>query len=299
MPGRKGVKRRRRPVPRMGWVLVCFWLAALSAKGNAVAESASFTVPYGRAGESARFDFWAPAHAPRNTGVLLLVPGHNGSGAGMLTPEWKRFAEANGLVLLAPTFHVSLEELRAGKGYYYPAQGSGEAVERALTTLARKVSVRTDRILVFGFSAGAHFAHRFAIWKPGRVRAFVAYSAAWWSEPSEAMTRVPALIMCGEDDPRFTPTLEFMEEALTLGLPWIWRSYRGTGHEMTPTVQRMAEEFLAYYAGDGSGAGEQEEFYGDIQTFEYVPVSEGDKIPDAVRVVLPSREIAETWAKEK
>jgi hypothetical protein len=45
--------------------------------------------------------------------------------------------------------------------------------------------------------------------------------------------------------------------------------------------------------------GEQEEFYGDIQTFEYVPVSEGDKIPDAVRVVLPSREIAETWAKEK
>jgi predicted esterase len=131
-------------------------------------------------------------------------------------------------------------------GYYYPEQGSGAEVERMLEQVGKETGVQTDKILIFGFSAGAHFAHRFALWKPERVKAFVAYSAAWWSEPTEALREVPALIVCGEADrPRFEPTKEFFERGQALGLPWVWRSYEGVGHTLTPRIRDLAEAFLA------------------------------------------------------
>ncbi len=113
------------------------------------------------------------------TKVMLLIPGYNGSGEAMLDERWKAFAEKHGLVLVATTFKTTPEELQRGRGYYYPEQGSGAEVERMLDQVRRETGVQTDKILIFGFSAGAHFAHRFALWEPEREKAFVAYSAAW------------------------------------------------------------------------------------------------------------------------
>ena len=68
---------------------------------------------------------------------------------------------------------------------------------------------------------------------------------------------------------------------------------------MTPTVRRMAEAFLGCYA-DRMASGEMPQksdvLYGDIQTYRVVP--DADSIPEAVRIVLPSRSVAETWKKE-
>ncbi len=64
--------------------------------------------------------------------------------------------------------------------------GSGEATVEALGRIGAKLGMKPDKILIFGFSAGAHFAHGFASWKPERVKAFVAYSAGWWDEPAPA-----------------------------------------------------------------------------------------------------------------
>jgi poly(3-hydroxybutyrate) depolymerase len=229
------------------------------------------------------------------TNVLLLVPGYNGSGEAMLDARWKAFAEKHGLVLLAPTFKTTPEELRQGRGYYYPDQGSGAEVERILEQVKRETGVDTDKILIFGFSAGAHFAHRFALWKPERVRAFVAYSAAWWSEPTEALRGVPALIVCGEEDgPRFEPTKEFFERGHALGLPWVWRSYSGVGHTMTPRIRELAEAFLAAQLNPKRGP----LFYGDTQTYRVVEEADKDSILPEVRVMLPSRAFAELWKKE-
>jgi dienelactone hydrolase len=281
----------------------------------------TFEVP-GTQGEVV-FHYQAP-EARAAVGVLLVVPGYNGSGEAMVR-GWSKFAGRVGLVVLAPTFRTSPEELKKRKGYYYPDQWSGAVVEKALAEVAAREKVPVDKILIFGHSAGAHFAHRFAIWKPERVRAFVAYSAAWWDDPTEALVNVPALVMCGEEDPRFDATREFMEKAVGLGLPWIWRSYSGTGHGMTPSVRRMAEAFLAHYAADGPksnvssprseaadaaagsvptldvgpGTSDREAFIGDMQTFRFVPESEAEEIPEALRVRLPSRELAEVWAREE
>ena len=238
------------------------------------------------------------AHSSRTAApasVLLLIPGYNGSGEAMLDYRWKAFAEKHRLVLLAPTFKTSPEELQRGRGYYYPEQGSGAEVERMLQQVGRETGVSTEKVLIFGFSAGAHFAHRFALWKPDRVRAFVAYSAAWWSEPTAALRTVPALIVCGEEDgPRLEPTKAFFERGHALGLPWIWRSYQDVGHTLTPRIRDLAEAFLAAQLADEP----EPALYGDTQTYRVVEQADKESILPEVRVALPSREFAEVWRTE-
>lgn len=238
------------------------------------------------------------------SGVLLLIPGHNGPGEAMLDARWRHFADDHNLILLAPTFisSASPQEIQH-RGYYYPELGSGHAIEEALAEVHQRTGVSADHILIFGFSAGAHFAHRFALWEPDRVAAFVAYSAGWWSDPTPALAHVPALIMCGESDPRYEPTRAFMEAGLALHLPFIWRSYKNTGHQLTPAARSMSEAFLAYYADqmkEGSEAQVQSQvLYGDIQTYQVVAASQKDTIPEEVRILLPSQSLADTWGKEK
>lgn len=229
-------------------------------------------------------------------GVLVLVPGYNGKGDGMLDGRWKAFAERQGLVLLVPTFHAEGNENNRGRGYYYPEQGSGEVMEKALAEVTRRTGIATERVLFFGFSAGAHFGHRFALWRPGRVRAFVAYSAGWWSEPTAVLKDVPALILCGEADERYAPTWEFFKKGQRLGCPWVWRSYKNTGHMLTPAVRAMAEAFLAHYAGAETAV--ESARYGDIQTYRSVEAARRETIPEEFRICLPTAAMAEAWEKE-
>lgn len=243
---------------------------------------------------STDFAKWRPLDL-KASGILLLVPGYNETGEAMLDARWKVFAEKHGLVLLAPTFKTTPEELQRGRGYYYPEQGSGAEVERMLEQVKRETGVDTEKILIFGFSAGAHFAHRFALWKSERVKAFVAYSAAWWSEPTEDLQEVPALILCGEaDELRFEQTKEFFERGHALGLPWVWRSYVGVGHTLTLSIRDLAEAFLAAQLERDPGP----PLYGDTQTYRVVEEADKESILSEVRVALPSREFAEVWGKE-
>ena len=242
--------------------------------------------------------------------MLVLVPGYNGKGEQMLDARWKAFAGKNGLVLLAPTFHAEGKENNEGRGYYYPEQGSGEVMEMALVELHKRTGVETEKVLFFGFSAGAHYVHRFALWKPRRVKALVAYSAGWWSEPTARLKNVPALVMCGETDERFGATFDFFQKGRRLGCPWVWRSYKNTGHVLTPAVREMAGFFLAHYAGGeeqaGMGGRSEEQAgmpvsplrYGDIQTFKSVGRAERETIPEEFRIELPSQAVAAVWEKE-
>ena len=257
----------------------------------------SFPVAAVGGSEKVEFFYRKPSGIP--ICVVLLVPGYNGIGEAMMDQRWCRFADEHGLVLLAPTFHTSPEQLKKEKGYYYPEQGSGAQVEQALAEVRRKTGVKTDKILIFGFSAGAHFAHRFALWKPERVRVFVAYSAAWWSDPKATLRDVPGLIMCGETDERYEATRTFMEKALALHLPFVWRSYKSTSHELTPAVRAMAEVFLAHYSLEPRPGklDKKTVLYGDIQTYRVVSAADKESIPAEVRVELPSQEVADIWVK--
>ncbi len=242
------------------------------------------------------FHSWMADPSMAVTGVFVLIPGYNGQGEELLDTRWKAFALANRLVLLAPTFHAAGQENNEGKGYYYPEQGSGLVMENALAELTRRTGVSTEQVMFFGFSAGAHFVHRFALWRPQRVKAFVAYSAGWWSEPTEELKSVPALIMCGEADERYAATFEFFKKGQRIGCPWVWRSYKGSAHQLTPAVRDMAEAYLAHYAGNPKAS--DDKWFGDIQTFKASGAEGRATIADEVRIELPSKVVAEVWEKE-
>lgn len=264
----------------------------------AVAGEESWVVRAG--GMEVPFHAWSPGSgkvSEMGSGVLVLVPGYNGAGQDLLDGRWKAFAEKHDLVLLAPSFRALGNENNQGKGYYYPEQGSGAVLEHALEDVKERMGARIDQVLIFGFSAGAHFGHRFALWKPQCVKAFVAYSAAWWSEPNEGLRAVPALIMCGEADERFAASYEFFMKGHRLGCPWIWRGYKEIGHVLTAPVREMAEVFLAHYAEKKPDAA-LECFYGDFQSYQSYPVEQGQEVNEEFRIILPSSEIAETWKKE-
>lgn len=230
--------------------------------------------------------------------VLLLVPGYNQSGKAAFfakDSEWLKFAEGERLILLTPTFQTSPEELARREGYYYSAQWSGAAAEEALRQLSQKFPVDVQRIGLFGISAGAHFGHRFAEWNPDRVRAFAAYSAGWWDPPTDRLAKVPALIMCGEDDGRLNATLAYFQQGNAKQYPWIWRSYKNTGHEDTPPATALAQAFLRHYLR-GS---DEESVVGDIQTYRTYPLSQIEELPESCRVILPSAAVAAAWAEEK
>ena len=242
-------------------------------------------------------------------GLLMLVPGCNGDGRGMLNESgpWARFADEAHLVLVGPTFKTTLEEVHSRQGYYYPELWSGAATLKALEQIRAQTGVRSNKVLIFGFSAGSHFAHRFALWKPEKVAAFVAYSAGWWDEPKASLRDTPGLIMCGEADERFDSSFAFFVQGRRLGLPLIWRGYTGMGHELKPQVLKMAQTFLGYYAQQQkleqvarrrqpSGT----PFIGDIQSYRFYPESspEAAHIPLESRVGLPSLELAKVWAQE-
>lgn len=266
-------------------ILLCLCCVASAAEKQWTVSVGGMDVP---------FKAWQADGGRAGAGVLVLVPGYNGEGSGMLDQRWKAFAERNGLLLLAPTFKAEGRENNGGRGYYYPEQGSGKVMEAAIAQAGKRYGVRTDKVLMFGFSAGAHFTHRFAIWKPERVGALVAYSAGWWGEPDAGVKPVPALIMCGEDDPRYGASYGFFKKGQALGCPWVWKSFEGTGHVLTDPVRDMAEVFLEHYAkGLVEGEVNAKVVYGDVQTFRATEVKED--VADEVRIVLPSREVAEVW----
>ena len=261
-----------------------------------VASAAEEQWTVSASGMDVPFKAWHADGGRAGMGVLVLVPGYNGDGDQMLDQRWKTFAEKNGLILLAPTFRAEGRENNEGRGYYYPEQGSGEVMEAAIAETGQRHGIRTDKVLMFGFSAGAHFAHRFANWKPERVGAFVAYSAGWWSDPVKGVRAVPGLIMCGEEDPRYEESYGFFKKGQAMGCPWVWKSFEGTGHELTGSVRDMAEVFLKHYVGElfgkvGKQAGEV--IYGDVQSFRVTGVKE--EVGEEVRIVLPSRKVAEEW----
>jgi len=233
------------------------------------------------------------------TGVWVLVPGYGGDGREFLRGEagrsWIELAHRERIALVCPSFaKIPLAEIHQRRGYYYPDQGSGEAVWRAVEEVRRETGMTHERVGWFGFSAGAHFVHRFALWKPERVTCLVACAAGWWDEPTEGIRAVPALILCGEEDSRLNASLAFFQKGRLLGAPWVWRSFPGTGHEVTPEVRQLAQLFMSHYWQDDRP---DEARYGDAQSFQLVSRETAMELPEICRVILPNAEFARKWAE--
>jgi hypothetical protein len=187
-----------------------------------------------------RADIYVLKLTDQPEGLLVLCPGCNGNGKDWIeNPVWQKFARNHNLNLIGISFASAVPLLQSGRGYYYARQGSGQLLLDGI----RQAYPQDLPLLLYGFSGGAHFTSGFVEWKPDRVMAWCAYSAAWWDKPLPNDSCPPGLVACGENDERLGASLIYFKQGRALGKPWLWLCAPKTGHSIYPP----AEDFIRDY----------------------------------------------------
>ncbi len=239
-----------------------------------------------------RADLYVWSAVRRPEAVLVLTPGTNGNGESLVRQdEWQDFAREHNLALVGVSFASPDAILPENRGYYYAAQGSGELLVEGI----RKAFRRDVPILLFGFSAGAHFSARFVEWNPERVISWCAYSAGWWDEPAQAKITPPGIVACGEDDGRLGASLVYFKQGRALGRPWLWVELPGIGHSCPPALTRFVRDyFAAILRSHGRLDPRVDGQWVDIDRRKQV--SMGSEHP-SVMAWLPNANLFESWRK--
>lgn len=166
------------------------------------------------------------AAAERPKGVPLIVAIHDTLRDNhKLRDLLADLAEASRAVVLAPLFPAAIEDPRNLDNYKYLRYRGirfDELLLSMATEVAQRYGVSVERFMLYGFSGGAHFAHRFLYVHPERLSAVVAAAPGsvtlpvedyrWWpglrgfeevfGKPVDwdAVRRVPVHLVVGADD---------------------------------------------------------------------------------------------------
>lgn len=175
---------------------------------------------------------------PECAGALVLCPGYNQDGEPFLKDKaWMEFAKKHKLAPIALSFASNEADLsgHTRRGYYYTKNGSGKLLLDGVKTIVGK----EVPIVIFGFSGGAHFTHRFVYHFPDKVRVWGVYGFGWYDKAPQSSKAKPGIFICGLDDERLGSTREAFVSASNSKWPVCWLSVPNSGH----TIDRRAAEF--------------------------------------------------------
>lgn len=217
--------------------MVCFWASLAPFQARAVER---FSFPKPKDMTLAEVVMVETVRNPK--AVLVLCPGFNGNGEGMIVQkEWQDFARQQQLGLVGIHFQSPGELLKENQGYYQAKNGSGDVLLEAV----KKIYGKDLPILIFGFSGGAHFTTRLIEWKPERILGWCALGAGVLDVPQRKGEYSRGIMACGEDDPRLGGALTFFKQGRAMGRPWIFASVSKVGHSMSPKLNAFAREYFA------------------------------------------------------
>ena len=195
----------------------------------------SVTVSGGGSPHTTEYFAYVPIAEPGETlPVLVGLPGYNGSGAAYMTAEWREIADEKRYVILAPSFRSPDADFDRQASYHYPKVWSARALDAMLQQISENPGVDVTHVYMYGFSAGAQFAHRYALLRPNTVVAAAVHSAGGFTFPS---TYVPTrfFITVGQlDADRMKGAFAFVEKAQAKGITAELRVWPDVGHGMTP-----------------------------------------------------------------
>ena len=243
------------------------------------------------------FNFTSISLCHNEQAVLVLAPGMNTDGAFFLkeTP-WMEFAKRNNLGVIALNYSSSEEDLYQNrKGYYWPEQGSGQALLKEI----KRIYGKDFPIILYGFSGGAQFVSRFVDWCPDRIIAWCAYSAQFWDYPKKGtkLTKARGIVACGDQDGmRWQPSFSFYYQGRKNNRPWIWVNISNTGHNRSAKFEKFVRQFfdeeLAIWRSDKKPG---EDVYSDISNSDNELLLLSDQ-PE-LQCPFRSNELLESWKK--
>lgn len=161
--------------------------------------------------------------------LLGCIPYLSGRGEDFVIPVFKEFAEEEGFVIISPSFVFDEKNWESKTSYQYPSAWSGEAFLRIVEKVKRTFEINISKFYLYGFSAGAQFSLRFALWKPELCSAVSAHAGGGVVIP-EKYVDVKFFVSVGRDDTERVKIVEnFYNKAKELGIDVTYRKYFG-GH---------------------------------------------------------------------
>lgn len=190
-----------------------------------------------------RADLYFRKTAAEPQGWLLMCPGRNGSGEGLLRDkEWLAFAKDHHLLMCGVSFASSRKDDLLGR-YTEVQKGSGEIILKTMDRYAGKELP----MLVMGFSAGARFTTNWIAWKPERVIAWSAQAVGNWPDPVGDKTSPPGIVASGEYDAgSWFAALQYFQAARKREEKVIWLSLEKLGHQRSPALDDFTRRFFVW-----------------------------------------------------
>jgi len=223
--------------------------------------------------------------------IMVLFGGRNWPGERTIKVyNFVKMADKYKIFLVSPSFK--------NDEYWAPEKWSGKALMEAIKTIRIKYKLKqSNKILYFGYSAGAQCAALFYHWKPEIVKAWGAYACGVWFWPEKQVKNAaPAIITCGDDDKeRYLLSTRFVRQAREHGYSVIWRSYP-LGHGLSQKALELTRSFFASVLSGDSKI----KYVGDDQEMKFYPADSRNarNIDIEYRNNFLNLDLAKQWKKE-
>lgn len=240
--------------------------ASPAARARALYEFGPTAIFASRVDPRFHYCLYVPPSVADGAPVDLLVAVHGSSRTSFLEfrDGFAEFGLWNRCAVLCPVFPIGPRGDGARNGYKYMEEGDIR-YDRILLAMVEEVAAtyRQDwrRFAIFGFSGGAHFAHRFAILHPRRLWAAAVGAPGsvtlldptrdWWvgirdleqrfgiAFDREALARVPVQMLVGDAD------LETWEITHREGSPHWMQGANDAGRTRPERLQALRASFEA------------------------------------------------------
>lgn len=190
--------------------------------------------------------FYIPDKSGKNSfPVMVMQGGQNSSGLIFMKPPYTTFAEQNGFAILSFDFkNNSREEFKQQRSYQFPRVWAAMTVNRVLRMLSEKYPINPLKLYLFGFSAGAQFAHRYALLYPSRTVASAIHAAGSFTNAKKYVSTNFFVSVGEEDKVRKTKAILFAK-SLTDSNSDVWlKIIPDTGHVLTEKQIELSLDFF-------------------------------------------------------
>lgn len=176
--------------------------------------------------------------------LLVFLPGQNVRADHALPGILKNMAEEEGFVILALTFYYT-GMTPVEDSYLYPRKWSGFAMMEVIQEVKKKNNLSFTGIYLYGFSAGAQFALRFALYRPELCVACAAHACGGSIIPrSHSDVRFFVTVGARDEPHRIEIHDEFIKAAKDLNLDVQSKIYPQLSHNPRSDQLRDVQAFL-------------------------------------------------------
>ncbi len=194
------------------------------------------------------------------------------------------------------------------------------AWERGVGELHDKYGVPTRDFLLWGICASAQWAHRLVLRKPDHFLAAYIHIPSSFDKPTPDAAKVLWLLTSGELDGGYQHGVRWYADCRAAGYPIIYKAIMNLGHAGSPIADNLGLKFFDYALSLRDQRGEIDKkwtsaamntslpkpwpedfrtpaYVGDYLNQDVFPFDKRGIVPEALRVPLPTKPIAEAWNK--